>query len=72
MADDNPPEPKSERYESAVITFRPENILTIGLMAAVAYLGAVIVAQLLMRAGIVKGAAPVAAGGQQVPGTVVV
>lgn len=54
--------------QPAVVTFRPDNLLTVGLLGVGAYLGAVLVAQLAMRAGLIKPQAPAAAsttsGGQ--------
>lgn len=48
--------------EPAVITFRPDNFLTIGLIGAIGYAAAVLLWQLAMRAGIVGTiAAPAAA-----------
>jgi hypothetical protein len=46
----------------SVITFRPDNFLTVGLIAAVVYVAAVLLAQLLMRAGVIGGAPAAAAG----------
>jgi hypothetical protein len=42
--------------QPGVITFRPDNFLTIGLMGAVAYVAAVLVAQFAMRAGLIGAA----------------
>lgn len=42
--------------QPAVITFRPDNLLTVGLLGAIAYLSAVLLVQLGMRLGIVAGA----------------
>jgi len=47
--------------EPAVITFRPDNFLTIGLIGAIAYAAAVLLWQLAMRAGIVGAIAAPAA-----------
>lgn len=44
--------------QPAVITFRPDNLLTVGLLGALAYVAALIVVQLLGRAGLVTLAAP--------------
>jgi hypothetical protein len=44
--------------EPAVITFRPDNFLTIGLIGGVVYVSAVILVQLAMRAGLIKATAP--------------
>lgn len=40
--------------EPAVITFRPDNFLTIGLIGLIVYVAAVLAAQGLMRAGILS------------------
>jgi hypothetical protein len=48
--------------EPAVITFRPDNFLTIGLIGLIVYVAAVLAAQGLMRAGLIpSGAASPAA-----------
>lgn len=47
--------------EPAVVTFRPDNFLTIGLIGAVVYLAAVLLAQLAMRAGLISAQARPAA-----------
>jgi hypothetical protein len=39
--------------EPAVITFRPDNFLTIGLIGLIVYVAAVLAAQGLMRAGVI-------------------
>jgi hypothetical protein len=44
--------------QPAVVTFRPDNFLTVGLIGAVLYVAAVLVTQLLMRAGWVRGTSP--------------
>jgi len=44
--------------EPAVITFRPDNFLTVGLIGAVVYVAAVLAVQLAMRAGLVSSSAP--------------
>lgn len=51
----------------AVVTIRPDNILTVGLIGGIVYFGAVALAQVAMRAGWIKAApkpstAPVPAG----------
>jgi|HubBroStandDraft_5_1064220.scaffolds.fasta_scaffold3257800_1 hypothetical protein len=43
--------------QPAVITFRPDNLFTVGLLGVVAYLLALFVVQLAMRAGIIQPAA---------------
>lgn len=65
-------EPKSEgRYHSAVITFRPDNFLTVGLMFVVVYLAAALLAQGAMRFGLISGATKKSAtGAMPAPGTV--
>jgi hypothetical protein len=40
--------------EPAVITFRPDNFLTVGLIGAVVYVGAVLLTQALNRAGLIS------------------
>lgn len=40
--------------EPAVITFRPDNFLTIGLIGAIVYLAAILLVQGGMRVGLVK------------------
>lgn len=47
--------------EPAVLTFRPDNFLTVGLIAAVVYVAAVLLVQLAGRAGLVSVAGSVAA-----------
>ncbi len=47
--------------EPGVITFRPDNLLTVGLLAAIAYFAAVLLAQGAMRLGWIKAAPPPAA-----------
>jgi hypothetical protein len=47
--------------EPAVITFRPDNFLTIGLIGAVVYVAALVLVQLAGRAGLVKLSSPGAA-----------
>lgn len=50
--------------QPGVITFRPDNLLTVGLLGAIAYVAAVLLVQLAMRAGLLSSgpaAAPVAA-----------
>lgn len=42
--------------QPAVVTFRPDNFLTIGLIGAIVYVAAVLVAQGLMRAGLITAA----------------
>ena len=42
--------------QPAVITFRPDNLFTVGLLGVVAYLFALLLVQLAMRAGLVKPA----------------
>jgi hypothetical protein len=43
--------------QPAVITFRPDNFLTVGLMGAVLYVAAVLLTQILMRAGVISASA---------------
>lgn len=57
--------------EPAVITFRPDNFLTVGLIVVIGYTVAVLVAQGLMRAGIIA-AAPAASAAGIPAGTVAV
>lgn len=47
--------------QPAVITFRPDNFLTVGLIGGVVYVAAVLATQLAMRAGLLHGAPPAAA-----------
>jgi hypothetical protein len=56
MADD----PSDSGYRKSVLTFRPDNFLTVGLIGLVAYLFAVLVVQGLMRAGLVSSQGPAA------------
>lgn len=44
--------------EPAVITFRPDNFLTVGLIGAVVYVAALVLVQLAGRMGLVKLTAP--------------
>lgn len=46
--------------EPAVVTFKPDNFLTVGLIVAIVYLGAVLIAQLAMRGGLLPSAAKTA------------
>jgi hypothetical protein len=61
-----------DHYSGAIITFRPDNFLTVGLMFVVVYLAGALIAQGLMRAGILSSAtaAPKAVNAQPAPGTV--
>lgn len=66
-------EGSSSTYRSAIITFTPENFLTVGLMFVIVYLAGALVAQGLMRAGILpsQGATQAASSRPQpMPGTV--
>ncbi len=56
--------------QPALITFRPDNLLTVGLLGAVAYVSAVLLVQLAMRVGLISAAAPPAQGQMPAPGTV--
>lgn len=47
--------------QPAVLTFRPDNFLTVGLIVLIGYTIAVLIAQGLMRAGIISPAAPASA-----------
>lgn len=40
--------------QSGYLTFRPDNILTVGLIVAMVYLSAVLLAQIGMRAGLIR------------------
>lgn len=40
--------------QPGIITFRPDNFLTVGLIGAIVYVGAVLVCQLLGRAGVIS------------------
>jgi hypothetical protein len=53
--------------QPAVITFRPDNLFTVGLLGVVAYLFALLLVQLAMRAGIIKPAAKPQAAAQATP-----
>lgn len=53
----------------AVITFRPDNLLTVGLLGAGAYVAAVFAVQLLMRAGVIKPMQQPQPGNAPAPGT---
>lgn len=44
--------------EPAVIVVRPDNVLTIGIIGATAYVGAVILVQLAARFGLIQLRAP--------------
>lgn len=44
--------------EPGVLTFRPDNFLTIGAMVVILYLSAVLIVQLAMRAGLLSSMAP--------------
>jgi hypothetical protein len=44
--------------QPAVITFRPDNLLTVGLLGAIAYVAALLLVQLAMRAGLIAPAPP--------------
>lgn len=57
--------------QPAVITFRPDNFLTIGLMGAIAYAAAVLLWQLAMRAGIVGSISPASTSATATPTVVV-
>ena len=48
--------------EPAVVTFKPDNFLTIGLIVAIVYLGAVLIAQLAMRGGLISSSSTAPAG----------
>lgn len=48
--------------QPAIITFRPENFLTIGLIVGIVYVAAVLAVQGLMRAGLIQGGVPAAGG----------
>ncbi len=56
--------------QPALITFRPDNLLTVGLLGAVAYVSAVLLVQLGMRIGLIAAAAPPAHGPAPAAGTV--
>jgi hypothetical protein len=43
-------------FSGGVVTFRPDNFLTVGLIILAAYLAAVLAVQALMRAGILASA----------------
>jgi hypothetical protein len=55
------------RYHPAVLTFRPDNIFTVGLMFVIVYLAGALLAQLAMRAGILPSVAPAAGTGTASP-----
>ncbi len=58
--------------QPALITFRPGNLLTVGLLGAMAYAAAVLLVQLAMRVGLISAAAPAGAApaSAPAPGTV--
>lgn len=60
------------RYHPAIITFRPDNFLTVGLIFVIVYLAGALGVQLLGRVGVLKlaGAPAGAASNQPAPGTV--
>lgn len=41
--------------EPAVVTFRPDNFLTVGLIVLIVFTAAVLAAQVAMRAGLIAG-----------------
>jgi hypothetical protein len=47
--------------QPAVITFRPDNFLTVGFIVLIAYTAAVFLAQVGMRAGIIPSVSPAGA-----------
>lgn len=56
--------------EPAVITFRPDNFLTIGLIGAIMFLAAILLVQGAARFGLIKLAPSQAAAPAIAPGTV--
>lgn len=44
--------------QPAVITFRPDNLLTVGLLGAVAYVAAILLVQGAIRLGLIAAAPP--------------
>lgn len=45
-------------WQPGVVTFRPDNFLTVGLIGATMYVAAVVIVQGLMRAGLIGSSSP--------------
>lgn len=58
------------RYHNAILTFRPDNFFTIGLMFVIVYLAGALLAQGAMRIGLLPSPAPAAPARAPAPGTV--
>ena len=45
-------------FQPGVVTFRPDNFLTVGLIGAVVYVAAVLLVQVAMRGGLLPATVP--------------